>query len=346
MFALMSARYRQKLWTRHRDLSKLTMAHPAFVTHEFIDAASIRLAGDKNTTLGDITAYLDVYKDKMSSSNMVNFLNKVGRRKLLRPYHIFVVASGLQSHAESTNGLSLNEIDQIVDSLKYFPATVGSVRVLLSVVTESLRKSEERICSRQVGSYMLALRNMRSGHLEVREYISVLASKIELMDGEILADDFAIGFEGVQLLSSDYDEVVQLVAAVREKVAPVKDGFFNPGQVGRCLLGFQRLNMADPSVSALLSTVLDRVDVTCYVVTSREEMEQLCIAAANLANGYASCERLAKLLRSLISTSKESMPHAHGTRAITALKAHINGDIKNHPALNEVLEELESKMKM
>ena len=318
------------------------MVHPSFLSPAFIDATTKRLSADKNTKLGDITAYLDVYKDKMNSSNFVNFLNIVGKRKLLRPYHIFIVASGLQTHVESPNGLPLNEIDQITDSLKFYPATVGSVRILLAVLTEALQKSEEPLCSRRVGNYLHALRNMRSGHLEVRDYINVLTNKISHMNGGLVTEDLADGLQGMQLLSSAYPEVLDLVSAVTKSSAEASSEDFSPGQFGRCMLGFQRLDLEEPVVQTLLTHVLDKVNLSTYKITTQEEMEHICNVVTTLASGDVSHDRLANVLKVLISTYQGDLPSEHHARAIEALRAYVSKVDTNASAMHNLLAQLES----
>jgi hypothetical protein len=306
MLSAVNFRIRSSLG-QFRRMSKLGVVHEALINHDFIDAAATRLVKDKKTKLGDVTAFLDTYKSSMNSSNLIHFLNGVGRRKYLRPYHIFVVASRLR--AEYSDGLALCQVDRIVDSLKYYPANVGSVRILLAVVTESLVLMDDNLDSCRVGNYLLCLRDMKSGHIEVRDLIEVMSKKINGMKEGLFREDASKALEGMQLLSSKHPEVLHLVSAVSAKIALAKDGTFNGEQLGRLLLGFQRLDLDNPQVNDLLSVCLEKVDVGDCEIRSLDTMRNVMRVVGSLSGKGGSCgSRLADVLSALISKYDQPIP--------------------------------------
>lgn len=328
--------------SQNRALSRFVLADPSFISEEFIDAASTRLSRDRETKLSDVTSFLDLYKSEMSSSNLINFLTCMGRRRFLRPYHIFVVASTLQS-GDRAGTLSLDEIDSIADSLKFYPATVGSVRILLEVMTDNIRLSQANLSSQRVGKYIYSLRNMRSGHIEVRGLLGVLRTKIGDMNERVNLSDAVVAIEGMQQLSSDYHEVLDLISTLTANIADDNDSLTGP-QLLKLLNGLQRFDLKAPEVHNLLSIMLDRTNGLSFSGISQRDIEIVLNTSGNLL----SCEepiqsRLAHIIRTVISLFEGDIPHDQVSTAVDRIKLTID-EGKHSPEMKELLREIESHM--
>lgn len=322
-----------------RRMSSLGVAHEALINHDFIDAASTRLVRDKKTKLKDVNSFLEAYKSNMNSSNMIHFLNTVGKRKLLLPSHIFVVASRLR--AEYPEGIALSQVDRIVDSLKYYPANIGSVRILLAVVTESLLVTNDIVDSARVGNYLFCLRDMKSGYLEVRDFIDVMAKKIEVMEEGILREDVSKALAGMQLLSSKHPEVVNLVSVISKKIVAenAEDGFFTGDQFCRLLLGFQRLDLDIPQVNVLLSACLEKVDIdNCEIRTVDRLKDVFQVVGTLSGKGGSIGSRLAALLHVLISKCEHQVPDVMVRRAVDNLELVITHGNRDESLASLLLE--------
>jgi hypothetical protein len=260
--------------------SALPLAHPKFINHEFIDEVGHRLIRDKKTTPPIITEFLDVYKTRMNASNFIHFLDRVGRRQLLKPYHIYIVACGLRFVDNGQSTLSLDQLDTIFKSLKYLSARVGGVRCLVEITAERLQQNTEPLSSQRVGHYLRCFSDMKSGHREVRQMAQVLEKKIQsALHGPLSDADFATGFQAMHLLSSRYGEVRSLLSTLNSALlsSPERATPFLSAQVPRVLTGFQRLSPETKEVRDLLSTVLSKIDRSSLTgFTSREVSGALC----------------------------------------------------------------------
>jgi hypothetical protein len=239
------------------------MVHSKFLSHEYLSVMTRHLIRSKTITVPEVTEFLDLYKTHMSSDNFLYFLNCVGKRQLLSPYHIYIVACGLRYVNDGHNDLSLENLDVLFGSLKYMSARVGGVRCLVQVAAEKLSDNNEEISSLRVGNYLLALRDMKSGHQEVRQLITVLDQKIRTKLTEPLTNaDFVLGFSSLGKLSSRYTEVRSLISTLNHALtsSSQRDVKFSVEEVPLILNGFQRFEPEVAEVQEILGTVLSKTD--------------------------------------------------------------------------------------
>jgi hypothetical protein len=239
------------------------MVHSNFLSPEYLSVMTRHLTRNKTTTVPQVTEFLDLYKTHMTSDNFLYFLNCVGKRQLLSPYHIYIVACGLKYVNDGHNDLSLKDLDILFGSLKYMSGRVGGVRCLLQVAAEKLSDNSEEISSLRIGNYLHALRDMKSGHQEVRQMITVLDQKIRTKLTEPLTNaDFVLGFSSLGKLSSRYAEVRSLISTLNHALvsSPEREVKFSAEEVPEVLKGFQRFEPEVTEVQEILGTILSKAD--------------------------------------------------------------------------------------
>lgn len=237
----------------------LELPNRKFLSSEFIEAAIVKLIKNKEVTSYKLTEFLNVYKTEMKMNNFIFFLNKVNKRKLLTPYHIYIVSCGIKFINNGETLLNLNDFNILFENLKYMNAKRGGVRCLVSVITEKLILNDELLSSKQVGNYLLAFRNMRSGHGEIRELIQLLSKKIQLMNEPLDLSDFSRGFHGIQKLSSRYPEIRSLLKELTIKLNS-NNSKFTSEQLFELLPGFQRLENDSDEVKNITTAVLNHTN--------------------------------------------------------------------------------------
>jgi hypothetical protein len=326
--------------------SALPQVHPKFISAEFIDHVGHRLIRDKKTTAPIVTEFLDVYKAKMNASNFIHFLDRVGRRQLLQPYHIYIVACGLRFVDNGESTLSLDQLDTLFKSLKYLSARIGGVRCLLDITAERLQQNTEPMSSQRIGLYLKCFRDMKSGHREVRQMVQVLEKKIQTaLEGPLSDADFVTGFQAMHLLSSRYAEVRSLLSTLNSALlsSPERSAPFLSAQVPRVLTGFQRLSPEVKEVHDLLSTVLSKIDRSSLKGFHSKEVSTALSAVSEITSLQSSEVReLLAVLRAMVDGASEKLSSEEAAKSLEKLrelqKSDESGGVKELRDLVEVLE--------
>jgi hypothetical protein len=235
----------------------LVLAHKKFISPEFIEVLGSRLIKNRGSRVSELTRFLDLYKTHMTTDNYVNFMEKVGKRKWLKPYHIFIVASGLKYCEDGKSKLTLAQLDKLFYNMRFMTARIGGVRSMVDISAEKLQQNPEKLSNHQIGSYVCALRNMRSGHLEVRFMISVLATKVGQSDVVVTPEDASLAISGLRCCSPKYEEVRQLCAALATCIGRMPESsVFTTEQLCTLLPGFTRMSPDCTEVGNLMRVAL------------------------------------------------------------------------------------------
>lgn len=298
--------------------------HPNFLSHDYLIALTEHLTRNKSIKQTQITEFLNLYKAHMSSDNFLTFLERVGKRRLLIPYHIYIIACGLKYVNNGNDLLNLNQFDTLFTSLSYMCGRVGGVRCLVFVTAEKFAENNELISSNRMGNYLTSLRDMKSGHSEIRKLCQVFEKKIQSSMSEPLqTSDFANGFQSMHQLSSRYSEICSLLSALNTALVTSSDSraFFTPNESARVLMGFRRLSPEVKEVQAILQTILSKIDLNSLQgLTSKELSMAYCVTTSLCITHTPETRRILAILKAMSEGSKERLSSSMNETILEKLK--------------------------
>ena len=108
-----------------------------------------------------------------------------------------------------------------------------------------------------MGNALYGLQRMRSGK-EICSLLSILATKIQSSDRAIDGRHIGNALYGLQGISSDRFEVLQMVSSLTPKIVNCNDTM-NPQEIGNALYGLQRLSSSSPEVLLLLAALTPKI---------------------------------------------------------------------------------------
>ena len=287
------------------------------VNHAFIDVALIQLLKNKKAKKSDVNEFIEHYKTRMNRQNFINMLHGCRRRHVLEPRHIFTAASGLKFADDEA--LSVAQLEQVFQSISFMSHRVGSVRVLLGVISEAVRDSEHELDIDQIATFMFSLLQMKSGVPEVREMITVLASKLSTCNQTINNDSASKLIGGFQGFSTKYSEVRSALDIVVKKLK--ENGEANTSlteiQLSRALYGMKRFSSDIDSVRRLTAWILTKAE-TCSM--NSEQVSQALYAVQSMDTDAVEVRALLEYLNQQVAQLEGETP-LHDSDTFDILKS-------------------------
>jgi len=118
-----------------------------------------------------------------------------------------------------------------------------------------LESCDGRLSAQNVGMALYGLQNMSSDRSEVLQLLSVLSPLLESCDGRLSAQNVGMALYGLQNMSSNRPEVLQLLSVLTPLVGSC-DGRLSAQSVGMALYGLQNMSSARQEVLQLLSVLI------------------------------------------------------------------------------------------
>lgn len=323
------------------------MVHEKFLSHDYLTVLTHHLTRNKSVTQPQITEFLNLYKVKMNSDNFITFLERVGKRRLLSPYHIYIVACGLKFVNNGTDILNLQQFDVLFGNLSYMNGRVGGVRCLVDVVADKFAENSEKLTSNQVGNYLISLRDMKSGHLEIRKLCQVFEKKIQSsMSEKLTHSDFVNAFQSIHQLSSRYPEVCSLLSTLNNALVTSSDQgkCFTPQESARVLMGLRRLSPEVKEVQDILQTILSKIDVTTlHGLTSKDLSMAYCATTSLSLTEAPAVRQLLTVLKAMSEGSSERLSSSMNEKILEKLQELQKNEGNNANELKELIAVLEQR---
>lgn len=320
--------------------SILTLVHPKFITSEYIEAFGNKLLKDRHLHPSHVTEFLNIYKTEMKLENFIFFLNKVGKRRLLQPYHIYIVACGIKYVDDGNASLSLNQFDSLFQNMAYMSGKIGGVRCLIQVITEKLKENNEILSSYRIGHYLNSLRLMKSGHKEVREMIELLTYKIQNMNQFLSLNDFCRGVGAMRYLSSRYPEIRSLLATLTKKLNETTELTFTSGNLVILLPGLHRLNGEIQEVQEFILAIKKKIDPITLLGWNEKEVRQSLHGIGEKEINHIESKDIYEIIQQILSSSLPFDPYPAHIRSPTSVLPDTLYPNPSYVAVKSALERL------
>ena len=217
------------------------------------------------------------------------------------------------------------------------------VRDLLKEISSKVSTSAPGWSGRAAGT---ALFGLRGGSSEVEEVRTLLATLLEKFDAEE-EEDFALNPQeianalyGLQKMSSDHEEVTDILGFFRDKLMSCDARPFKAQEISNIMYGLHRMSSSEPEVRNLINVLTEKIDESTGEFTGQDIGNSL-YGLQNMSSDFTEVRDLLTSLHLKVKKSASVLSPQEIGNAIYGLR-HMDS---THEAVRLLLTALVDKVK-